>query len=290
MKNIIFEDIFWLIGWLEAEGCIETSKKGRAAILSGECKDEDTIDRVCSLLNCKKYFTKSRNQNWSNTFRFRIHRLEIGTFLANASKFMSDRKQKQIATALEKMSSHEIQNLNWDESLKDKYFLYWLAGYLEGEGSFLAGPPSDPNMSRVQLQTTDEDISIEISAYLGVKYHRANPKKGYKVPFCILKRGRGAVDLMKVLFPFMSKRRKSQIQAAIKTYKVTPQRIVNAKLNKSDVEAIKSMRAEKMTFRQIAAHYGVSHPTIVRVCNGERYVSTTVIHERTTGSPPLSRN
>lgn len=272
-----FEDVFWLIGWLEAEGCFGRTQRGRAPFIAGESKDEDTIDRVCSLLECNKYSVKPRNQKWNQTFRFRVERRELGTFLANAKRFMSARRQQQIATALEQISSDEIEDLGWHESLKTKYFVCWLAGYLEGEGSFLAGPPSDPNMSRIQLQTTDEDVAIEISAYFGVKYHRAKPKEGCKTPFCIAKRGSEAVRLMKAVFPLMSRRRQEQIQVAIKAYKVTPQRIPHAKFSQSDIEAIKAMRAGKMTVRRIAAYYNVSHPVISRICNGQSYVSTNVV-------------
>jgi hypothetical protein len=35
---------------------------------------------------------------------------------------------------------------------------HWLAGWLEGEGSFLAPPPSDPRRPRISATTRDQDV------------------------------------------------------------------------------------------------------------------------------------
>jgi hypothetical protein len=276
VKDMNFEEVFWLIGWIEAEGYMSRMKNGRAPCIDGISKDEDTIDRICAMLGCKKYFVKLRNEKWENTFRFRIERLELGTFLFNASSFMSSRRQQQISKSLEKMSDDEIELLNWQKSLKSKYFNFWLAGYLEGEGSFLPGPPSNPNMSRIQFQTTDEDIADEISAYFGVKYHKLTQRGDYKIAFSVTKRGSEAVKIMEKLLPLMSSRRQAQIRKAILSYKITPQRIVNAKFNKSDIEEIKAMRKNKIKVRKIAAHFNVSHSVISRICSGKSYVSENV--------------
>jgi hypothetical protein len=36
--------------------------------------------------------------------------------------------------------------------------LAWLAGLLEGEGSFMPGPPSNPRMPIICLAMNDEDV------------------------------------------------------------------------------------------------------------------------------------
>ena len=35
---------------------------------------------------------------------------------------------------------------------------YWLAGILEGEGTFMSGPPSQPNSPIVRTCMTDRDV------------------------------------------------------------------------------------------------------------------------------------
>lgn len=47
--------------------------------------------------------------------------------------------------------------------------IHWLAGWLEGEGSFLAPPPSDPGRPRISGVTKDRDVAIEVARLLRVK-------------------------------------------------------------------------------------------------------------------------
>ena len=42
--------------------------------------------------------------------------------------------------------------------------LFWLAGILEGEGSFLARPPSSPNSPAIRLPMTDVDVVERVAA------------------------------------------------------------------------------------------------------------------------------
>lgn len=268
-----FEDLFWLIGWLEAEGSFGNSLKDKAPWFSGECKDEDTIDRICLLLRCNKYFRKSQVVSWADTFRFRVQRLKYVQLLFNMSKFMSARRKEQINVAL--IKNNITQDHDWflSKDLKKQYFIYWLAGYLEGEGSFLAGPPSDPNMSRIQLQTTDEDIALEISDYFNVKYHKVSSKDNHKTAFSIAKRGSEAVQLMRQLQPLMSTRRQKQIQKAIDSYHNKVFKPTNAKFSEFDIQAIKAMRIGGMKVRQIALYFNVAHSTISRICGNHRYIA-----------------
>lgn len=46
--------------------------------------------------------------------------------------------------------------------------LYWLAGLLEGEGSFSPGPTSAPNSARISLTITDADVVARVAALWGV--------------------------------------------------------------------------------------------------------------------------
>jgi hypothetical protein len=47
--------------------------------------------------------------------------------------------------------------------------LAWLAGLLEGEGSFMPGPPSDPRMPIICLAMNDEDVMARVGRMLGRK-------------------------------------------------------------------------------------------------------------------------
>ena len=54
--------------------------------------------------------------------------------------------------------------------------LTWLAGLLEGEGSFLKAPPSDPNCPRISLEMTDKDVVERAALLMQGKAVKVNPK------------------------------------------------------------------------------------------------------------------
>jgi hypothetical protein len=91
----------------------------------------------------------------------------------------------------------------------------WLAGYLEGEGSFGPGPPSCPKYPRVTLQTTDEDVIQKLAGYFDKSYQRLTPRNGWKVCYVFTMSGSRAVKLMKLIYPYMGQRRKKQIDKAL---------------------------------------------------------------------------
>ncbi|HJZ48502.1 MAG TPA: hypothetical protein VKE41_15095 [Roseiflexaceae bacterium] len=98
--------------------------------------------------------------------------------------------------------------------------LYWLAGLIEGEGSFVAGTPSHPRRAVVAITMTDYDIVKRVSDTLGVKINKVKPasdrhKQAYRVG---LDGGR-AVCLMNLLYPYMGKRRRASIERAKASYR-----------------------------------------------------------------------
>lgn len=101
--------------------------------------------------------------------------------------------------------------------------LIWLAAWLEGEGCFQKGPPSQPHMPRIMANTTDEDVALEVARLFQRKVtlvrkslKNAKHKDLYQV--CMV--GKPAVDLMLRLRPLMFSRRRAAIDAAIDSYYV----------------------------------------------------------------------
>jgi hypothetical protein len=96
--------------------------------------------------------------------------------------------------------------------------VWWLAGWLEGEGSFLAPPPSDPKRPRVSGVTRDRDVAAEVGRLLGVtptrSYDRRARRRGWSPTWHVLGRGRPALAWMAALYPLMGTRRRQQIDAA----------------------------------------------------------------------------
>ena len=104
----------------------------------------------------------------------------------------------------------------------DEKTLHWLAGYLEGEGSFMKGSPSTPNQPIIMVSSTDEDVIRKVAGIFGRSYHKASEQRsvghGWKQAYAVRLRGSKAVELMTLLLPLMGYRRRSQIQKALDSY------------------------------------------------------------------------
>lgn len=94
--------------------------------------------------------------------------------------------------------------------------LLWLAGLLEGEGSFCAPSPSKPHYPFISLAMTDRDVVGRVAAMLETSVRVVQPQKsGWKVQYRMLLRGRRAGVFMWKLYPLMGQRRQAQIVRAL---------------------------------------------------------------------------
>jgi hypothetical protein len=148
--------------------------------------------------------------------------------------------------------------------------LAWLAGLLEGEGSFMKGPPSKPGAPCVAVSMTDRDVVERAAALMGVSCQGPYLRKNLKVwkPYYMATvRGYPAADLMKLLRDHMGARRRAQIDAAMATFSVKHRQ----KIQKSRVLEIKVMLAEGRGDREVARHFRCAHSLIGRIRRGESY-------------------
>src|SRR3990167_6154067 len=87
----------------------------------------------------------------------------------------------------------------------------WLAGLLEGEGSFMHHPTI-----RAAIRMTDEDVISKAANLIGVTYHTEPGKRiGWKRQFYFYVCGKLSLDLMKAILPWMGSRRTAAINRAI---------------------------------------------------------------------------
>lgn len=103
--------------------------------------------------------------------------------------------------------------------------LAWLAGLLEGEGSFLFASPSSYSAAvGVSLQMSDEDVVARASALMGAAYRRwVSPRNpAWKPVFITNVRGRRAVCVMEMVLPFMGKRRSERIHLVLASIEHKP--------------------------------------------------------------------
>ncbi len=145
---------------------------------------------------------------------------------------------------------------------------HWLAGILEGEGTFMKGPPSDQRQPIVRVQMTDRDVIERVARLMGVSVVCLKARSSnWKNTFCATLRGGSAVALMQVFFPLMGVRRKQQIEKAIQSYS----RHARFKLDRDKVEVIKARLHNGESHTQIAKDYGVDRSHISQIKSGRRW-------------------
>lgn len=94
--------------------------------------------------------------------------------------------------------------------------MYWLAGLLEGEGTFLAGPPSQPRVPRVRVEMTDADTVDHVAKLFRRTVQRHSQRDpGHKPSFSTTLKGATAVQLMRLVYPVLGARRRAQVDAAL---------------------------------------------------------------------------
>ncbi len=152
----------------------------------------------------------------------------------------------------------------------DQLELVWLAGLLEGEGSFLAGPPSSPGNPGISIQMTDEDVISHVANLLGVKYHLQRARKSHWSDTYIVRlRGRPAVDLMLALKPYMGIRRNQQIDKAIDSHHVVERLITD-----EQAVAIRNRFRTGESAVDLAEEFGISKWYVYAIHQGRKCIKS----------------
>lgn len=89
----------------------------------------------------------------------------------------------------------------------------WLAGLIEGEGSFLTVTTAGYPYGWVQVGTTDEDIALRIQSLVGGTIHIDKRKEGWKTLYrWRMMRCKEAMAIAYGVFPWLGERRKQQVR------------------------------------------------------------------------------
>lgn len=138
----------------------------------------------------------------------------------------------------------------------------WLAGLLEGEGSFLFRKGGSPKIS---CAMTDLDIIEYIQNLVGGKvYAVSRQKEHHKDAWVWILHGKDAIDLMKILLPYMFSRRYNRINEVIDSY-TKHHDTIQAK--KDEKVRIAKLAAQDYlngagSYRDMQKKYGISFVTV----------------------------
>jgi len=100
--------------------------------------------------------------------------------------------------------------------------VYWLAGMLEGEGTFGFYPRGDGRSPcpRVSMATTDEDVCVRVADLLGGRvYRRKKLKHEQKPVFNTSVGGSRAAGWMMTLLPILGLRRRAKVVDSLRGWR-----------------------------------------------------------------------
>ena len=167
------------------------------------------------------------------------------------------------------------------EDSAEDYTIDWLAGVLEAEGSFMRGPPSELNSTRISIQMSDKDTIDKISLLWGVTVTAYTPKGQNKlggsfkeIYMCVL-RGAKARNWMETLNPYMGIRRQEQITTALNSYNSNAKEEYYSKSRKISDESLQDVfdkLSSGLSYQAVAEEYGVTR-NVIRRCL-QRYQKT----------------
>ncbi len=287
--------LHWLAGLLEGEGSFlkpPPSDPNRPRI-SLQMTDRDIIERVNMLFGMKYFKTEaaSPEENRKACYHVCLRGRKAVVLMKELYTLMGLRRRAQIEVAItchrpkihlpDPVPAIVDENVAWwklpdngthSPLTEDENEFYWLAGLLEGEGSFFQGPPSKANQPRIQIMMTDEDIIARVAQLFARSYLVSRKDRGGIKPIYITSiRGRNAVEWMRRLRPLMGQRRQGQIDSAIRGYiyhEPSGSRHHNAKLDEKSVVAIRDRLAEGESQTTLAHSYGVDTSLIWQIKAG----------------------
>ena len=140
--------------------------------------------------------------------------------------------------------------------------LYWLAGLLEGEGSFIK-----LDSPGVRISMTDQDGVVRASKLMGnSKIYRRCANPLWQATWTTYVYGDRAIEIMKLIFPIMGERRSARIREILDWARARPRG--RRVLNDDDVATIRLRYSDgQVSQRKLAKEYHVGQNTISKVVN-----------------------
>jgi hypothetical protein len=133
--------------------------------------------------------------------------------------------------------------------------LHWLAGLLEGEGSFVRGPPSAPRTPGLAVSMVDRDVIERAARLLDCAVNLLPARREeWSDAYVARVRGPRAVEWMQRLRPLMGERRRRQIDRAVASYAPDPTRRLNDALAAEALEHL----ARGQSVQEVAERFGTS--------------------------------
>lgn len=152
------------------------------------------------------------------------------------------------------------------KEVQDFKQISWLAGLLEGEGSFVFLKKT--NRVRMALEMCDEDVVAKAAELLGVRYHRiAARERHHSTSYKFNVSGPRAGYYMRLILPHMGNRRTATIRACLSKIESSIElhrlrgKMLSEKVSDGELLERWQSRDKEISFRAFARSLGISSRT-----------------------------
>lgn len=258
---------YWFAGLYEGEGFLRKPplSEPRRFRLSIAMTDLDVLQKAGKLVKHNYMHSRKRSEEHKTIYELLLRGGTAIRMMMTNFPVMGERRQQQIQKMLD-LSDWDVEpflKLSIPENGSSAE-LYWLAGLLEAEGTFLKGSSSRPNQVAMRLWMTDRDIVARVGEIWDSNVGSFQRNEEVKTAFFVSLSGKKAIAWMQKLRPLMGERRQAQIDRAIASYDPDYERkgrikgnITKAKLNPDQVREVRCRLKNREDYLTIAKDFGV---------------------------------
>ncbi len=158
--------------------------------------------------------------------------------------------------------------------------MQWLAGYLEGEGTFAA--PCRGSLL-VQAKTVDRDTALRFAQQLnGHVSSPRNPNPAWSRIYVVAAQGPHLCDLIISLYNYLGRRRRLQARTSLEKFSARNEgRWGRSALHFHEAERIRRLATRGSTTQELATQFAVSPSVVSNILAGRSYTAggPQAIHE-----------
>jgi hypothetical protein len=214
-------DLQWLAGLLEGEGSFlrAVPSSPRCPSIRLEMCDRDVVDRSARLLKRAVIPITPRQPKHRRSYVTTIKGQPAIRLMMELAPLMSDVRRRQIRRAVRGLASTHLPARAWTPTV------HWLAGLLEGEGTFTAKGIRGSWVT-ISVEMCDRATVRRVADILGataIWRDAGDPGRGWQPTYITKVSGNRARPWMATVHPFMSKRRQAAIDRALASW--TPTRL-----------------------------------------------------------------
>jgi hypothetical protein len=237
-------EFHWLVGVLEGEGTFlrgAPSKPG-TPILRVSMTDRDVVERVAKLLGRTVVRLRRRKPHHKLPYATTIKGAPAAQVMYAVRPFLGKTRELQIDRAISSWQTRRgprhRRRADGSDSLsplmpvgdpsgtltahgesQDACDRAWIAGLLEGEGSFIANRATRSSYPVIKVEMCEQEVVERAARLLDTRVWLVAPgTEGWRPTYVAQIAGHRAAEWMRALRPYMGLRRTAAIDAALSAY------------------------------------------------------------------------